>query len=111
MSKWASPYRIGRHGTRQGGPDFFWQKVLPKFGCSDWDEVRGATLLCHCPPEWDCHGDVLCAEADGKAKGIDQLKASVNTDEEVRFFTGRADEDEVMLDYIEDGLPWRVPEE
>ena len=58
---------------------------------SDLAELRGKTLICHCGPDQECHGDVLLAalraKAGPQAEGVDE-----------------------MATFVDDGLPARLYE-
>ena len=61
-SIWASPFKIGRHGTREEVIEMYRTYILSKIENENlWDELRklkGKRLGCWCKPE-RCHGDVL----------------------------------------------------
>ena len=67
-SKWCNPFKVGRDGTREGVINLFRLRTVPSFTDSDWEELRGMTLRCHCMLSDPCHGDVL-VEAMGKKDG------------------------------------------
>jgi Domain of unknown function (DUF4326) len=63
-SKWANPFTIGRHGTREEVLARYREHVLlaPELRAA-LPELRGKVLGCWCKPE-ACHGDVLAELAD-----------------------------------------------
>ncbi len=70
--------------------------------------LRGKTLLCHCTKDQECHADMLCDLADKEDKKL--LKAQflkLKLVEAKDNFKGNRDNDPVMMDYIDDGLPVR----
>ena len=120
-SRWANPFRIGVDGSRAGVLNLY-KKHLKKSGLEE--EIgclQGKTLLCHCGPSEDCHADILlqllkdkplvdekvatdpgAVEKTKTAKGFNLIKDNVR---------GNIDGADVMLEYIDDGLPSRMVQE
>ena len=103
ISKWANPFKIGKDGSREDVIAKFIKYKAHNLEEAELGEIRGRTLLCHCGPGEACHGDVL----------IDMLELAEEKEPEKQgsYFLGTAKEDDVMLDFIEDGLPDRVKAE
>ena len=106
-SIWANPYRIDKDGDRGEVACKF--KRLVESDPSKFDPKRlvGKVLLCHCRKEDACHADVLCELANRSAK-MDKVKSMVlKVVEGKDHFRGNKDGDQVMMDFIDDGLPVR----
>ncbi len=66
-SKWANPFKIDRHGTREEVIAKYEQHLHASGLINDIHELRGKDLVCWCSP-LSCHGDVLLRLAnDGGA--------------------------------------------
>ena len=107
-SRWSNPFRIGVHGTREGVVKLFGDWIVKDLAEGEVAELIGKTLLCHCGGDQTCHADVLCglAEAERKRRQAARLRsAAAGTEKD--HFKGNRDEDPVMLDFIDDGLPAR----
>jgi hypothetical protein len=65
-SKWANPFVIGRHGTREEVVAKYreWIVQQPELMAS-LHELRGRDLVCWCAPN-PCHGDVLLELANSE---------------------------------------------
>ena len=107
-SIWANPFRIGVHGNREGVITLYKQHLVDSGLRQKILELSGKTLLCHCADNEACHGDVLL-DALGNAQDVKPKKRKL-FEESPDHFKGNLAESEVLLDYIEDGLPCRVGE-
>jgi hypothetical protein len=60
QSKWANPFVVGFHGTRDEVIAYYreWVKSKPEL-MNSLHELYGKTLGCWCAPNNDCHGKVL----------------------------------------------------
>jgi hypothetical protein len=65
-SKWANPYIVGQHGTREECIAKYRDEHLPAHPelIAALPELRGKVLACWCAPG-PCHGDVLLRLANG----------------------------------------------
>jgi hypothetical protein len=66
-SKWASPFRVGRDGSRAEVLAKYraWLTERPALIEAARRDLRGKLLGCWCPPE-PCHGGVLAEIANGR---------------------------------------------
>ena len=69
--------------------------------------LLGKILLCHCTKDQECHGDFLCVLAEGERKRLSKSKFLKLIIDAKDNFKGNRDNDPVMMDYIDDGLPVR----
>jgi hypothetical protein len=61
-TKWASPFKVGPHGPPAACVARYMNWISDqKDLLQDLDSLRGKTLVCDCPPEVPCHGDVISA--------------------------------------------------
>ncbi len=97
-SKWANPFVIGKHGTRD--------EVIAKY--AEWikgqpdlmaaiPELRGQTLGCWCKPENACHGDVLAKMVQ------DEITQGTTSKEIIPCFTSEYSIAESILTLAEAG--------
>ena len=100
-SKWGNPFRIGVHGDREGVVKMFQEWIVKKAAPDELMHLKGRSLLCHCGLDQTCHADVLLALAN-KVEEAPGTAAVVKD-----HFQGNRDNDPVLMDYLEDGLPTR----
>ena len=109
-TKWGNPFRIGVHGTRTGVIKLFRDLIVDRVTTEEVLELQGKVLLCHCGKGQPCHADIMCDLADAEQLKEVRPRAAGEVKDN---FKGNRDEDPVMLDFIDDGLPVRsagVPE-
>ena len=60
-SKWGNPFHIGVHGSREEVISKHREFVEsnPKLVADIKRELRGLNLVCHCVPNFACHGETL----------------------------------------------------
>ena len=107
-SRWANPFRIGVHGNREGVIDLFKAWIKKDMAEGEVQGLLGKTLLCHCTKDQECHADFLCVLAEEEYKRLSKSKfLKLKLVEAKDNFKGNRDNDPVMMDYIDDGLPVR----
>jgi hypothetical protein len=63
--KWGNPFVIGVHGTRKEVIDKFTKEIAYKHVVEIRNELKGKDLMCWCPLDQLCHGDILLKIANG----------------------------------------------
>jgi len=63
-SKWANPFVVGRHGSRNEVIAMYREHITRTGLVGDVAELRGQVLVCWCKP-LACHGDLLATLAEG----------------------------------------------
>ena len=104
-SKWANPYRIGVHGTREGVCRLYHEHLSSSGLRRDLGELAGLCLLCHCAMGEQCHGDVLLEACRQEDEGK-EIEGEVHESKGKESVEGIA-----MADFVDDGLPVRIVEE
>ena len=62
-SKWGNPYHLGRDGNRFEVTESFRKHLHDKnLVPVAAEELWGKTLVCHCPEDLRCHGDIIIEE-------------------------------------------------
>ena len=58
-SKWGNPFKIGQDGSRSDVVSKFREYIAKSALMNELEELKAKTILCHCEPTEECHGDVL----------------------------------------------------